>query len=261
MLDFEKHLSSAIQKFNDKMGYSFSPESIVLRTFNGRNYKRVYNEFVSEHSFHKEDPEHLKSTKAEVFPYGKNDVSGILLRENIKASVAEYIMLHELSHIFLTREEIKGGHFYDRFCSDQPRTQMEIIDDGTINAGYAIWREFAAELLASFIMGLSIIGDPELLDVSDRIEQVVVGNPSAKAILASVLCDYAICDKLSGFDWKKHLGKIEMPFPNTLKLVLEQAHRIPFYRITPEFVYSVGQAYLFELFNNSLNPGKAVMGS
>ena len=57
----------------------------------------------------------------------------------------KHILLHELAHIFCTRNELGGDNFYERYCMDDTISREE---DGTINAGYAVWRELAAELIA-----------------------------------------------------------------------------------------------------------------
>lgn len=72
---------------------------------------------------------------------------GILLRTDIARHPAElkHILLHELAHIFCTRNEIDGDNFFERYCMDDTISREE---DGTINAGYAVWRELIAELIA-----------------------------------------------------------------------------------------------------------------
>ena len=57
----------------------------------------------------------------------------------------KHILLHELAHIFCTRNEIDGDNFFERYCMDDTISREE---DGTINAGYAVWRELIAELIA-----------------------------------------------------------------------------------------------------------------
>ena len=79
---------------------------------------------------------------------GKEDgVDGILLRPDIARHPAalKHILLHELAHSFCTRNELGGDNFYERYCRDDTISREE---DGTINAGYAVWRELAAELIA-----------------------------------------------------------------------------------------------------------------
>ena len=78
---------------------------------------------------------------------GKNSVDGILLRTDIEHNPAMlyHILLHELAHVFCAHNELGGDSFYKRCCMDSTLSREE---DGAINAGYAIWRELIAEVIA-----------------------------------------------------------------------------------------------------------------
>ena len=78
---------------------------------------------------------------------GKNSVDGILLRTDIERNPATlyHILLHELAHVFCAHNELGGDSFYKRYCMDSTLSREE---DGAINAGYAIWRELIAEVIA-----------------------------------------------------------------------------------------------------------------
>lgn len=54
--------------------------------------------------------------------------------------------LHEISHLFCTRNEIESGDFFDRYCMGSGE------EDGYYNAGYAVWREAVADIMADSIM-------------------------------------------------------------------------------------------------------------
>ena len=128
----------------------------------------------------------LLNTLAEAFVYGKEvetDVSGILFREDLELEDHEIVhtMLHELSHILCTKFEIEGGHSFDRFCSGIPITQEDRIADGYMNAGYAVWREYAAEMTARLVEHTP---NYSITDVKDVLalyaEEVYPGNPDGK---------------------------------------------------------------------------------
>ena len=74
-------------------------------------------------------------------------MDGILLRTDIERTPAMlyHILLHELAHVFCAHNELSGDSFYKRYCMDSTLSREE---DGAINAGYAIWRELIAEVIA-----------------------------------------------------------------------------------------------------------------
>ena len=74
-------------------------------------------------------------------------MDGILLRTDIERTPAMlyHILLHELAHVFCAHNELSGDSFYKRYCMDSTLSHEE---DGAINAGYAIWRELIAEVIA-----------------------------------------------------------------------------------------------------------------
>ena len=74
-------------------------------------------------------------------------MDGILLRTDIERTPATlyHILLHELAHVFCAHNELCGDSFYKRCCMDSTLSREE---DGAINAGYAIWRELIAEVIA-----------------------------------------------------------------------------------------------------------------
>ncbi len=66
---------------------------------------------------------------------------GVLIREDIVGEVIQ-MFLHEISHLYCTRNEIDGGNFFDKYCMGSGPE-----DGGMMNAGYAIWREAVADII------------------------------------------------------------------------------------------------------------------
>lgn len=62
-----------------------------------------------------------------------------------------HVMLHELSHIFCYQNEFKGKDFFNLYCKNE---DVEGRENYII--GYAIWREFIAELIARSIHPMDI---------------------------------------------------------------------------------------------------------
>lgn len=149
--DYKEALLYAASIFNERMGTEFSEDNLVLSCFQAKNQQEVFEQFCKQYfpdrltDRYKEDGYFDFHASAFV---GKEDcVDGILLRTDIARHPAElkHILLHELAHIFCTRNEFDGNNFYERYCMDDTISREE---DGTINAGYAVWRELAAELIA-----------------------------------------------------------------------------------------------------------------
>lgn len=145
-------LSYAASIFNERMGTEFSEENLVLQCFQAENQQEVFERFCKQYF-----PYRLKDRYMEdgYFDFhassfvgqSKDAKDGILLRTDIERYPIElnHILLHELSHIFCAHEELDGRDFFDTYCMDDTISRAE---DGAINAGYAVWREMIAELIA-----------------------------------------------------------------------------------------------------------------
>ena len=255
---YQELFNYALDMFSKETGFPFASDKIVYRGFTANNAKNVYDAFMSEYGFLTEEhtQEKLLNTLAEAFVYGKDgiiDVSGVLFREDIELEDHEIVhtMLHELSHIFCTKYEIEGGHFFDRFCSGVPLTQEDRINDGYMNAGYAVWREFAAELTARIVEHTP---NYSITDVKDVLalytEEVYPGNPDGKKAMSDILLLIALSTEFVKGEWKDiiaHLEDIEFPFTRTTKLLFSHMLQDPFYQIEPEFIFEFGNTYLVEL--------------
>ena len=68
----------------------------------------------------------------------------MLIREDINFTLGGVLQmfLHEISHLYCTKNEIDGGGFFDKYCMGSGP------EDGMMNAGYAIWREAVADIMA-----------------------------------------------------------------------------------------------------------------
>ena len=149
-------IEKAICSFNKYFEYCFSLNNVMIRFFTAENGKEVYEEFAAKYGFQHEEvtKESFVTVGGEAFAFGYHEgqeVDGIMLREEVPLLELYHIVLHELSHIYCMREEIEGGHYFKRFCAGNPTTREEIIADGTMNAGYAVWREFIAEYFAQAV--------------------------------------------------------------------------------------------------------------
>ena len=149
--EYKDALLCAAETFNERLGTEFSEDNLVLRCFQTENQQEVFEQFCKQYfpdrltDRYKEDG--YFDFHASAFVGKEGGADGILLRTDVVHHPAElkHILLHELAHIFCTHNELGGDSFYERYCMDDTISREE---DGTINAGYAVWRELAAELIA-----------------------------------------------------------------------------------------------------------------
>ena len=149
--EYKNTLLCVAETLNERLGTEFSEDNLVLRCFQTENQQEVFEQFCKQYF-----PDRLEDRYTEdgyfdfhasAFVGTGDGADGILLRTDIARHPAElkHILLHELAHIFCTCNELGGDNFYERYCMDDTISREE---DGTINAGYAVWRELAAELIA-----------------------------------------------------------------------------------------------------------------
>ncbi|MFR7565674.1 MAG: hypothetical protein ACLUV5_08840 [Oscillospiraceae bacterium] len=133
--DYKEALFYAASIFNERLGTEFSEDNLVLCCFQTENQQEVFEQFCKQYF-----PDRLEDRYTEdgYFDFhasafvGKEDgADGILLRTDIARHPAElkHILLHELAHIFCTRNELGGDNFYERYCMDDTISREE---DGTV---------------------------------------------------------------------------------------------------------------------------------
>ena len=126
--DYKEVLFYAASIFNERMGTEFSEDNLVLRCFQTENQHESFEQFCQQYfpdrltDRYKEDGYFDFHASAFV---GKGDgVDGILLRTDIARhpAVLKHILLHELAHIFCTRNELDGDNFYERYCMEDRKS-------------------------------------------------------------------------------------------------------------------------------------------
>ena len=145
--------SDAVEEFNDCLGYDFSVEQFIIQGIvMDENREHIFEEFCSKYFPYRLNDDYKKEEYyqfiASAFPGKKaSDKQGILFRTDVECDENElyHILLHELAHIYCIHNELDGKIFYDEYCEDYAKDK-EL--DGQINAGYGVWREFIAELIA-----------------------------------------------------------------------------------------------------------------
>jgi hypothetical protein len=160
----------------------------------------------------------------------------------------KHILLHELAHIFCTRNELGGDNFYERYCMDDTISREE---DGTINAGYAVWRELAAELIAFELDDncdmIPLQRKKELLSYYEG--ELLTGN--GKMGVSMILCEaMTSAEGEASMTWDAAKSKFTRfkPFDDPLYrdlLELVFTHvREYFIVIDRDFIYEIGVLYL-----------------
>lgn len=176
---------------------------------------------------------------------------GILIRSDLDFPLAELfrIFLHEISHIYCTVNEINGGHFFDRYCHCD-----DITEDGIMNAGYAIWREAIADIMAQRANPYG--GHYTLKYVKPYVEelynQLSYHNPESKKAMSLIIAYLMVSDEVvkSG-NWICAEAKIrkvdsfddELMY-GILKSVYINLSKEQYWKITPDYIYELGERYI-----------------
>lgn len=271
----QRLFAHALHLFNAKLGTEYTSDNIKLAFCTSRTWAGIRSAFSETFGIcaEQEKPGPHSATLAEAF-VGQTDcddsahVDGILIRTDAPGDLDNpeaylHILVHEISHIFCTTNEIetasyKNQRFFDLYCAGKPATMNETISDGTMNAGYAIWREFIADILTDIVDQQP---SAHLSDVKEHLllisKEVKVGNSAAKACLTRYLS--IIMNSWEGSEaetWselKTVLTSMKLPFVNIVELVFENLHQkdAQCYEITPDFIADLGNAYMLGAIQNT----------
>lgn len=250
----------ALNIFSDCMESDISPSNTMLAFFTPANGIEVYEAFCTEY-FPKylQEPYwekgYFEGIAAQAF-VGEGKY-GILFRSDLDLPPHEilYTFMHEISHLYCTNNEIPGGHFFDRFCTGSGGA------DGQMNAGYAIWREFVADLMASSV--LSETTNTTLSTVRKSVmslyDSISAANPNSKKCMSLILvyimntrevaCT-AVWSEAELAIRKKY--KFDDMMMYGLKLVFDNLQERPFWSISPDFIMELGGIYLSILTSQTL---------
>jgi len=251
--ELTEYFFEALEMFNNCLDSDISEENVLLEFFTPENGEKVYERFCGAH-FPKllmEDykaPGFFESFAAQAFV---NDMEyGVLIREDIDFPLGELLQafLHEISHLYCTRNEIDGGDFFDRYCMGAGP------EDGMMNAGYAIWREAVADIMADSI--ISEYATISLRDVKRIVKEyyasLSASNPNSKKAMSLIIVYLMISREVASTeDWEKAEKAIKKEieindplFHMIAEQVFTQLHNPPFWKITPEFIMTLGETYL-----------------
>ena len=186
--ELKNYFFEALEMFNDCLDSDISEENVLLEFFTPSTGLEVYERFCEQHfpqmleEAYTEDG-YFESFGAQAFL--NEDEYGVLIREDIDFTLGELLQmfLHEISHLYCSRNEIDGGNFFDKYCMGSGP------EDGMMNAGYAIWRETVADILADSI--ISEYATITLASVNDIVKEyygkLSPENPESKKAMSLII--------------------------------------------------------------------------
>ena len=253
--EYKEALLCAAETLNERLGTEFSEDNLVLRCFQTENQQEVFEQFCKQYfpnrltDRYKEDG-YFDFHASAFVGEGENSIDGILLRTDVERSPATlyHILLHELAHIFCTHNELGGDNFYERYCMDDTISREE---GGTINAGYAVWRELAAEMIAFELDdNCDVVPLRRKKDLLSYYEgELLTGN--GKMGVSMILCEaMTSAEGEASMTWDAAKSKFARfkPFDDPLYrdlLELVFTHvREYFIVIDRDFIYEIGVLYL-----------------
>lgn len=200
-----EYFYEALDLFNEKLDTDINKDTLIVDFFTPQNGVVVYERFCSENfpkllsePFREEG--YFDEIAAQAFV---NDSRyGVLIREDIDYTLGELLQtfLHEISHLYCSRNEIKGGKFFDKYCMGSG------TEDGMMNAGYAIWREAVADIMADSIlseqatMTLGMVKKPVL----EYYEAITYSNSDSKKAMSLIIAYIMISQEIATiYDWDK----------------------------------------------------------
>lgn len=251
--ELTEYFFEALDMFNDCLNSDISKENVLLEFFTPANGVAVYESFCGDHfpkmldEPYKEEG-YFESFGAQSFVNDKE--YGVLIREDIDFTLGEVLQmfLHEISHLYCAKNEIEGGNFFDKYCMGSGS------EDGMMNAGYAIWREAVADIMADSI--ISEYATTTLSSVKKFVKEyygeLSAANLNSKKAMSLIIVYIMISREVAATrEWDeairaiKRTIKIDDPLLEAiLKQVFDQLHRNPFWEITPEFIMTLGETYL-----------------
>ncbi len=243
----------ALRMFNAELYTDITEETLVLDFFTPKNGLIIYKNFCDKHFPDKYETQHeavgyFDEIAAEAFV--GEEKYGVLIRLDIDVSLGEllFIFLHEIAHIFCVKNEFDGKDFFSEYCADNN------IDNSSMNAGYAIWCEAIADIMADSVA--TNYARFNLNKVSDEIcrlyETIVQENKDSKKAMSLIISYTMLSSEVAGTDkWTiaeksiKNKLKIEddMLF-EILEMVFRKLHQSPFWSIAPDFIEQLGTAYI-----------------
>lgn len=253
--ELTKHFFEMLDMFHDNLDTDISKDTLTLDFFTPDNGIQVYEKFCENRfpQFLEEDykaPGYFESIASQAF-LNKTEY-GVLVREDIDFTLDDllWMFLHEISHLYCSRNELDGKElFFDKYCTGSG------IEDGLMNAGYAIWREAIADIMADSMVSEYAHLSLRSSSVRDRIQRLYEDlspeDPISKKAMSLIIVYTMISKEVASTErWEtaeKALRRDIKINDELLFAILEQVfHQLqnrPFWRITPDFIMTLGETY------------------
>lgn len=260
--ELTEYFYEALDMFNDCLDSDISKDNLVLDYFNPENGVAVYKRFCREHFPNMLEETNYKETgyfaSVGALAFVSDSEYGVLINEKIDFTLAEVLQtfLHEISHLYCTRNEIEGGKFFDKYCMGSgPENDM-------MNEGYAIWREAVADIMADSVISdyaTTTLNQVKSI-VKDYYQILIPRNPDAKKAMSLIIVYIMISREVASVtQWglaEKEIAKAiqieDRLLLSIFKQVFEQLHSGYFWKITPDFIKTLGETYLSLISDNFL---------
>lgn len=263
-MDYRRYLERAIAIFNENMDTDFSIDNVVLGYLTAANQKQVFERFCVEHFPHRLDDRYEEEGYFDFYASafvseepGAKD--GILLHTDISYTPAEliHVLLHELAHIYCLHNELDGASFYNTYCEGYTDNS---IKDGQINAGYGVWRECIAEIIARELDdNWDILTLETIKPMLAQFQQELVPN-SGKFAMSQILVEVMTSVEVeTTTEWEtakkriEKLGLFNLPSEMALMELIFKQLRGPLIAIEVDFISEVGFLYLETISMTMLN--------
>lgn len=249
--------------FNSAVGKNFlNMQNLKIEFFNLENGIAVYERFCKQYfpsylgKYHDDYTQdgYMNSFAAQAFI--NHDTYGILcsLDTDVDPNSWYETILHEMVHIYCTTHESNGDNFFDKYCVNKKNN----FKDGTMGAGYEVWREFIAYYwgaeLTPFSTPLSLA--QVRAEVRNIDEDVDAKNSVAKMLVSRILAfifrnptvrrannvaiAYEILQKNKIF-----VSDIRVrSYKSLIETIFEQLLKKDYWRISPYFIDELGAAYI-----------------
>lgn len=168
------------------------------------------------------------------------------------------IILHEMSHIFCISHEIGGENFHDKYSKENLGDNEQYWYS---SVGYAVWRKFIADYIASQLNPLTRplslaklrevireldegmnVNNPERAQDCSQILSYILLNPRIRAS-EDVNTVFQTLEKNRVFASKERSGH----YHEIIRLLFGQLRQACYWMIDPGFIEELGKAYLYLL--------------
>ena len=249
--------------FNSAVGKNFlNMQNLKIEFFNLENGIAVYERFCKQYfpsylgKYHDDYTQdgYMNSFAAQAFI--NHDTYGILcsLDTDVDPNSWYETILHEMVHIYCTTHESNGDNFFDKYCVNKKNN----FKDGTMGAGYEVWREFIAYYwgaeLTPFSTPLSLAqvraevrNIDEDVDAKNFVAKMLVSrilafifrNPTVRRA-NNVAIAYEILQKNKIF-----VSDIRVrSYKSLIETIFEQLSKKDYWRISPYFIDELRAAYI-----------------